>query len=100
MFKNQNHGNSIIAKTLAGEHHEEAIKTYHYDYKIPGYEDVVVPVVGTVGPFSFEYLGILPILTIHDKAEFLKDYIPSFATILENKSFKEIINSLPLSTIR
>ncbi len=100
LFKNQNQGNSIIAKTLAGEHHEEAIKTYHYDYKVPGYEDVVVPVVGTVGPFSFEYLGILPILTIHDEAEFLKDYIPSFATILENKSFKEIINSLPLSTIR
>lgn len=99
-FKNLNNGNSVIAKTLASTLHKEDAKTYHYDYHVPGYDNVTVPVEGQVGPFSFEYLGIIPLVTKDNKAAFVKDYVPSFAALLETKSFREIIDSLPLDSIR
>lgn len=101
-FKNKNHGNSMIAKTIASAHHHEDKKTYTYEYSytLPTGETILVPVTGSVGPFDFDFLGILPMLTTDNHAVFFKDYIADFSAALEEKSFVEVFLSLDLSTIR
>lgn len=88
-------GNSVLAKKFAGINHHEEKRTYTYIYHhtIP-VVGVVIPVLvtGSVGPFDNEYLGIIPLYTSDNKAKFLQDYIGTFTTQLETKSFTELYN--------
>lgn len=88
-------GNSVLAKTLASitRHEDERTYTYTYNYTVSvlGVEKVIpVPVTGSVGPFDKEYLGIIPLYTSDNKAKFLEDYIGTFTTQIDAKSFMDL----------
>ena len=86
-------GNSKLAIKLASiTHHEDKHNYYYtYNYTIPVVNVTIpVPVVGSVGPFDKEYLGILPLLTSDNKAKFAEDYVGSFSDKLDTTSFYKL----------